>query len=77
MNKQESASKHHERVSPGWYYYSIRHNLLQRYWYKRRFEGIPEYWMKREEEAENSRSIVLGEENYGKIVIQKRLIKNK
>jgi len=44
---------------------------------KEPLEGIPEYWMKREEEAENSKSIVLGEENYGKIVIQKRLIKNK
>ncbi len=36
--KPKTAAKLHENVPPGWYYHSIRENLLQRYWHKRRFK---------------------------------------
>jgi ubiquinone/menaquinone biosynthesis C-methylase UbiE len=36
----KTAEELHENVPPGWYFKSIRENLLQRYWHKRRFEEI-------------------------------------
>lgn len=30
----------HEKVPPGWYFNSIRKNILQRYWHLRRFEEV-------------------------------------
>lgn len=32
-----TAAQLHKNVPPNWYFYSIRKNLLQRYWHKRRF----------------------------------------
>lgn len=40
MNLQAAAENLHKDVPPGWYYFSIKENFLQRYWHKRRFEEI-------------------------------------
>lgn len=39
-NNQEKAAKLHENTPKGWYYKSIKVDLLQRYWHKRRFSEI-------------------------------------
>lgn len=41
MNKSlKSAADLHERVPPGWYYYSIQRNPFQRLWHKVRFREV-------------------------------------
>lgn len=40
MNSDLSAEQMHENVPPDWYFQSIRHNFLQRYWHNRRFEEV-------------------------------------
>lgn len=40
MNTEKNAEELHENVPDGWYYYSIRENIFQRYWHRRRFEEI-------------------------------------
>ncbi len=41
MNKGiKTAAKLHEHVPPGWYFRSIKENLLQRYWHWRRFSEV-------------------------------------
>lgn len=36
----KDAATLHEHVPPGWYYKSIKENILQRFWHKRRFEIV-------------------------------------
>ena len=41
MNKGiRDAANLHEKVPPGWYFNSIRRNILQRYWHTRRFGEV-------------------------------------
>lgn len=39
-SKLKSAAELHENVPVGWYFHSIKENILQRYWHKRRFEEV-------------------------------------
>ncbi len=40
MSKYQTAEQLHNRVPPDWYFKSIRHNPLQKYWHSKRFETI-------------------------------------
>jgi ubiquinone/menaquinone biosynthesis C-methylase UbiE len=39
-NPNKTAAELHEDVPPGWYFESIKINILQRYWHKKRFEEV-------------------------------------
>ncbi len=40
LEDRENGAKLHENVPPGWYYESIRKNIIQRYWHNRRFDEV-------------------------------------
>jgi 2-polyprenyl-3-methyl-5-hydroxy-6-metoxy-1,4-benzoquinol methylase len=40
LNEIEDGAKLHQNVPPGWYYESIRTNIIQRYWHNRRFYEV-------------------------------------